>query len=172
MGSSPSNRRLSAPVQSSLATFPSGAPVSSAVVRPALPRELSVNAQPTWRRESSTGSGFFSSLFHKPTKSEENEDAWSDSDDSDDGQHRTNAFKRRWLFGKGKTKPTSAEAAVREEAGQYADDPEWEEALTEGDADEEAGEANEPSSSKGFQVIRKPMPGSRPSPGEIGRAHV
>lgn len=151
------DRRLSAPLPVSPSTFPSGAPISSAVSRPTMQREPSGNAAAGWRRESSMGSGFFSSLFRGPTKSEENEDAWSDSDDSDDGdQHRTNAFKRRW-FGKGKNKPTSAEAAVREESERYEMDPEWEEALAEDDEEQAAGvEGGEPTSSKGFQVIRKP----------------
>lgn len=161
LGLSGPHRRLSAPAPISPTTFPSGAPISSSSSRPALPREPSSNTQPGWRRESSTGSGFFSSLFRGPTKSEENEDVWSDSDESDDGQHRTNAVKRRWLFGKGKNKPISAEAAVREEAEQYEAEPEWEEAL--GDAEDDIHDENAQPPTKGFQVIRKPMPGSRPS---------
>jgi hypothetical protein len=152
------DRRLSAPLPLSPSTFPSGAPISMGP-RPAIPRQLSTTT-PGWRRESSTGSGFFSSLFRGPTKSEENEDAWSDSDDSDGGQQRSNAFKRRWHFGKGKGKGMSTEGGLREETEQYEVDPEWEEALADEDADTPEGDGG-PSSSKGFQVIRKPM--HRPS---------
>lgn len=155
------DRRLSAPLPLSPSTFPSGAPISSASTRPVMPREPSASLSQGWKRESSTGSGFFSSLFKGPTKSEENEDAWSDSDESDDGQQRNNALRRRWLFGKGKNKGTSAEAGVREEAEPYEPDPEWEEALAEDDAEDEQDGTGESPPAKGFQVIRRPMPGPR-----------
>lgn len=157
------DRRRSAPLPLSPSTFPSGAPISASATRPAMPRELSVSQPQPWRRESSTGSGFFSSLFRGTTKSEENEDSWSDSDESDDAQQRTNAIRRRWLFGKGKGKGTTAEAGVREEAEQHERDPDWEEALMEDDEEGDVEDADLAPTGKGFHVVRKPMPGSRPS---------
>lgn len=162
LGSHNIDRRLSAPVPLSPSTFPSGAPISS-TTRPTMPREQSSSQAQGWRRDSSTGSGFFSSLFRGPTKGDEEEDTWSDSDESDGGQQRNNALRRRWIFGKGRNKITSAEAGVREEAEGYEADPDWGEALVEDDAENDQDAMGEQTSGKGFQVIRRPMPGPRRS---------
>lgn len=140
------NRRLSAPLPTS--------PAPSTHASPRRPTSMSGATAPTWQREPSGGSGFFSSLFKASAPKTTTDDDWTDSDDSDDEHQK---IKRRWPFSrkKGRTSNTVGEVGEAEE-----------EALEEGGSYEDADVVpeEEGAPSKGFVVLRPP-PRAAPNSG-------
>ena len=135
-GSDKENRRLSAPLPTS--------PPPSNQASPRRPTSMGGATAPTWQREPSGGSGFFASLFKGNPAKTDNEDDWTESDDSDDENQKP---KRRWPFTRNKTRPSDA-AMAEEHISQEALDEE-------GDWDNSIEDGNE-APSKGFVVMRPP----------------
>lgn len=165
-------RRMSAPL-----------PASPGLGMPSRPKQRplsgSAGQSNNWRRESSSGSAFFSNLFRgSSTAPGDDIDDWTDSDDSDDDGIILGKAKRKWPFAKtGRARKVSNDALVmqsleneRTGVASATHDPQehlqededaaiqaWQEqeAIVEPAADPQS---SQPSTAKSFVVVRQNHP--------------